>query len=366
MIAQGAPLNQVRLVDRAEEWNALVASAPEGHLLQSYEWGALKARHGWSVERLTATAEGSMAAAQVLWRATPLGPVGYVPRGPVSVGAHRGAPVPALPLLLSEIHRRGRARRALFLKIERNSPEAGPLPLLGFRRSRQTIQPKATLVLDLTQDLDTLLRRQHSKTRYNIRLAARQGVRVRRGDLADIPAFARLMAETGSRDGFGIRSAAYYRDVLDLLGPHAELLLAEHEGDVLAGVLVAKFNREAIYLYGASGARKRNVMPNHALQWEAICRARAAGCTTYDFWAVPPALLDRAPVGTEGDALPEAEEHERGDLWGVYRFKRGFGGKLIGYSGAYDYVYSRPRYWLWEHLVPRALTMLRRSRSMGD
>jgi lipid II:glycine glycyltransferase (peptidoglycan interpeptide bridge formation enzyme) len=363
MITQHAASSRVRTVDRTEEWNELVASSPEGHLLQSYQWGELKSRHGWSAERLAATAEGSMAAAQVLWRPTPLGPIAYVPRGPVFEPKGNEA---ALDLLLAEIHQKARARRALMLKVERNHPEPGPLPALGFRPSRQTVQPKATIIVDLTQDAETLLRRQHSKTRYNIRLATKQGVKVRRGNTADVPVFARLMAETGVRDGFGVRSAAYYRDVLHLLGDHAELLLAEHDGDVLAGMLVAKFNREAIYLYGASGTLKRNLMPNHALQWEAMRRAQEEGYPCYDFWAVPSAVLDRAPEGAEGDDLPEPAEHERGDLWGVYRFKRGFGGKLVGYSGGYDYVYSRPRYWLWEHLVPRALAILRRSRSMGD
>lgn len=364
MAIQQTSQQPVRTVDRADEWNAIVTSSPEGHLLQSYQWGELKTSHGWEAERLVATApDGTIAAAQVLWRRTPLGPVGYIPRGPVVSPKGEAA---AFTLLLQEVHRRARARGALFLKIERNGPEAGPLTKLGFRHSRQTVQPKATIIVDLTQSTETLLSRQHSKTRYNIRLAEKRGVTVRRGERADVAAFARLMAETGTRDGFAVRSATYYRDVLDLLGEHAELLLAEHEGDVLAGMLTARFNREAIYLYGASGAHKRQLMPNHALQWEAIRRAQDAGCTTYDFWAVPPALLTMAEPGTEGNDLPEAPEHERGDLWGVYRFKRGFGGRLVGFSGAYDYPYSRTRYWLWENLVPHALRLLRRSRSMGD
>lgn len=341
-------------------WDALVMAAPDGHLLQSFHWGEFKARHGWSVQRVCVNLDGAFAAAQVLWRRTPLGPVGYIPRGPVSVPSGHEA---ALRKLMREVHRSGRARGAVFLKVEPNCSDPAPLPHLGFRPSVQTVQPQVTLMIDLTVSLETLLRRMHPKTRYNIRLAHKKGVEVVRGDRRDLPTFVRMMRETAQRQGFGVRPYAYYRDVLAFLGDNAELLLAKHEGEVLAGIIVAKFNGEAVYLYGASSGHKRNLMPAYLLQWEAIRRAQEQGLTRYDLWAVPPDLAQLArtlPDGETAASLPPARPHRRGDLWGVYRFKRGFGGRLVAYCGALDYIYSPVRYALWQHFVPPMLAIVHR------
>jgi lipid II:glycine glycyltransferase (peptidoglycan interpeptide bridge formation enzyme) len=352
--------------DAAAEWDALVTAAPDGHLLQSYAWGEFKARHGWEVQRFRAEAGGGFAAAQVLWRESPLGAMGYIPRGPVVVPPTNEE---ALRDLMFAVHREGRARKAVFLKAEPNARDPGPLPRLGFRTSVQTVQPRCTLIIDLRQSLEAIRSRQHSKTRYNIQLAARKGVRVIKGGPDDVPTFCSLMMETGERDGFAARTPSYYEDAIRLLGDRVDLLLAEHEGDVIAGLLLTRFNGEAIYLYGASSSHKRNLMATYLLQWEAISRAREQGMQRYDFWAVPPELAPEADALAESDGsadkLPPFREHESGaDLWGVYRFKRGFGGKLVAYSGAYDYVYSSARYQLWQHMVPRALSVIRRNRRL--
>ena len=350
------------LVHDEKEWDGLVSSVPDGHLLQCYRWGELKARYGWTVERF-GTREGSTAAAQVLWRPTPLGPIGYIPRGP-ALGDPRD--LTAASVLMETIHEAARSRRAILLKVEPNTADPAPWPALGFRPSRLTFQPQATLIVDLVPDLDTIRRGQHPKARYNTGLAARRGVSVRTGGLEDLPAFFRLTSVTGMRDGFAIRSQAYFRDMLALLGHQAALLLAEHEGDLIAGILVARFNQEAIYLYGASGEEKRNLMPNHLLQWEAMRAARFDGCTQYDLWGIPNELATLAVEGAGGDELPEPQPHQRGDLWGVYRFKRGLGGRLRSYAGAYDYVYNPPAYWLWERALPHLRRLLKRGAPSGE
>lgn len=341
----------------AEEWDRLVAGAGRGHILQTYGWGELKAGHGWSVQRFKVDAPGGYAAAQVLWRHSPLGRMGYIPRGPVVVAEDE---TEALRRLFDGIHRAARRQKAVFLKVEPNAATPGSLPDLGFRKSDQTVQPAVTLVVDLGGELDAIMKHQHPKTRYNIRLAERKGVRVRVGTEADIDTFAAMMVETGARDGFAARPKAYYRDALRLLGERAELLLAEHEGDVLAGLFLTRFNGEATYLFGASTDHKRNLMPAYLLQWEAMRRAKECGMARYDFWGVPEELAAEArDTGGSADALPPWREHETGDLWGVYRFKRGFGGRLVTTCGAWDYVYQPSRYWLWQRAAPRGVALLR-------
>ncbi len=325
-------------------WDERVAAAPRGHLLQSWAWGELKARFGWRVRRVAVGA----ACAQVLFRPLPagLGTIAYVPKGPAADFGDRAA----LESLLEAIGPLARQQRAICLKIEPNledGPEAAALlRALDFRPSPQTVQPRRTLLVDLTAAPEAILARMKSKTRYNIRLAGRKGVTVRPGDEGDLPAFYRLMEITARRDGFGLHSRAYYEAVYRLfIAPgRGRLLLAEYEGQLLAGLVVLAFGDTAIYMYGASADEHRNRMPTYLLQWEAMRWAKAQGCRTYDLWGVP----------DEDEALLEAEFTRRRDgLWGVYRFKRGFGGRLTRSIGAWDRVYAPLRYRLYSLAVRR-------------
>jgi peptidoglycan pentaglycine glycine transferase (the first glycine) len=191
-----------------------------------------------------------------------------------------------------------------------------------------------------------------SKTRYNVRLAGRKGVVVREASEADLPAFHALMAITAARDRFGVHTPAYYEAAYRLFVPQdrARLLLAEVEGEPVAALMVFALPPRAWYFYGASGDAHRNKMPTYLLQWEAMRWARSLGCTAYDLWGVPDADEDRL----------EAEFKGRADgLWGVYRFKRGFGGRLVRSVGAWDRVYAPLRYRLYRWMLTARDRMLR-------
>ena len=255
------------------DWNSFVAASSQGHILQSSEWGQLKERFGWQVARLVIEDQGQwLAGAQILFRS--LGPqtIAYVPKGPVADLAD----AEVAQALLEALHSLCRQRRAILLKIEPDLAEdpapAQRLTELGFRPSPQTIQPRCTILLDLTPDAEDILARMKSKTRYNIRLAARKGVTVRQGMANDLPGFYRLMQLTGERDDFGIHSESYYQVAHQLFVPQdlARLFLATFEDKVLAGIMVFAFGQQAWYMYGASSDEHRNLMPNYLLQWEAI------------------------------------------------------------------------------------------------
>jgi lipid II:glycine glycyltransferase (peptidoglycan interpeptide bridge formation enzyme) len=343
----------VRMFDQEDDqvaWDGRVSATPGGHLLQSWAWGELKARFGWHAQRVAA----GPACAQVLYRALPggLGTIAYVPKGPAVDWADPAQGEAALRALLAAIEPLARQQRAICLKIEpdlEEDPASSPqmralLGGLGFRPSPQTVQPRSTLVVDLDADPEELLGRMKQKTRYNVRLAARKGVAVRAGDEADLPAFFQMMEVTAGRDGFGIHSRVYYETVHRLFVPSGlgRLLLAEHEGELLAGLVVLRFHDTAIYMYGASSDQKRNLMPTYLLQWEAMQWAREQGCRIYDLWGVP----------DEDEETLEAEFVARSDgLWGVYRFKRGFGGRLVRTVGAWDLVYAPLRYRLYTAAV---------------
>jgi lipid II:glycine glycyltransferase (peptidoglycan interpeptide bridge formation enzyme) len=188
----------------------------------------------------------------------------------------------------------------------------------------QAIQPARTILLDITPDEQTLLARMKEKWRYNVRLAGRKGVQVRIAQTAeDVQAWYALLQTTGERDQFGIHTLDYYVQAWKLLAEQeqAVLLLAEYEGQLLAGIFVTLFAHEAIYLYGASSNEHRNRMPNYLLQWEAIRWSRQRGALRYDLWGIP-----------ETDDKDEA-------MAGVYRFKRGWGGRVVSFAGCFERVY---------------------------
>jgi len=305
------------------DWNHFLSQHPNAHLLQTGEWGELKSAFGWKPVRVVNGEFG----VQVLFRKLPLGfTIGYIPKANPDAS------------LLPEIDKVCKSNRAIFLKLE---PDfwAGEQPgtwNLKLESSPHNIQPPRTIIIDIRGTEEEILAKMKQKTRYNIRLAEKKGVIVRAWD--NIEAFHEMMLVTGGRDGFGIHSLEYYKRAYELLHPGGlgEILVAEYEGKPLAALFVARNGNRAYYLYGASTNEERNRMPTYLLQWEAMKWAKARGCEEYDLWGVP----------DEDEETLEAEFQSRHDgLWGVYRFKRGFGGELKRAAQALDRVYNPLLYW---------------------
>ncbi|MGH2543161.1 MAG: lipid II:glycine glycyltransferase FemX [Ardenticatenaceae bacterium] len=320
-------------------WEGFVANEPAGNFLQTAAWGRFREGLGWRARRIAIRRDGVLAAgAQVLFRPLPPGRTfAYMPRGPVAPGP--GNEPALLERLFDGVHRLCRAAGALLLTVEPNwelpAQDARALNRLGFRATPATIQPAATILLDLRPPEEEILGQMHSKWRYNIRLSARKEVMVRVGDEKDFDLYHDLSTTTGERDAFAIRPRGYYKEMWRRFQPNrSRLLIAEYAGQALAAIIVVRVGKTATYLYGASSNEERNRMPNHALQWAAIQWARSEGCDWYDLWGIP----------TEVPADGEVEAYGEGGLWGVYRFKQGFGGRVVKYPGAFDYPYSRLGY----------------------
>jgi lipid II:glycine glycyltransferase (peptidoglycan interpeptide bridge formation enzyme) len=372
MIQQAEPTYRASTFKREASRSAYqqaLATMPNGHALQSWTWGDFKSRWGWQMMPLTMTIGESswepVATAMVLKRKVPRLPFSilYVPKGPAFDYKDRELRAS----VLSKLEKLGKQEKAIFVKIDpdvvqawgaeeaeiRPSPPGkqfiNELQQRGWRFSADQIQFRNTVELDLTQTEDDLLAAMHSKTRYNIRLAERKGITIRPGTEADLPVLAAMYAETSERDGFAIRPSAYYLDAWtsfrkDGMG---QILLAEYEGEAVAGVFLVKFGRTVIYMYGASTQKERNRMPNHLLQWEAIRWAKAQGFTIYDFWGAP-------------DDFVETDR-----MWGVWRFKKGFNGEVVRHIGAWDYPVRPFWYWVYTNAMPKYLNLLR-SRQTTD
>lgn len=206
----------------------------------------------------------------------------------------KAEPLDVAPLGLSSGRRRGKPRKK-------------------FKKSTN-IQPKKTLILDITKSEKELLKQMHHKTRYNIRLAERKNIKIKKNK-KDFEKFWKLLQQTSKRDGFGSHPKEYYKKMLKI--PGVELFLALQKTRVIAANIVVFYKKTCIYLHGASDYQCRNLMAPYLLQWHQILEAKKRGCVKYDFW------------GIDEKKWP-----------GVTRFKKGFSGKEINYPGAYDLIFQ--------------------------
>jgi peptidoglycan pentaglycine glycine transferase (the first glycine) len=351
-------------------WDAAIAGLPGAHILQTGEWGQFKARYGWQPLACLWREGAGMpvqAAALVLRRAIRGGlSLYYVPRGPLLDWANAGL----RSRVLDDLQHLARRPGTIFIKMDPElvtgwgipgtheartdlRGEAGLVDLQqrGWRFSNDQIQFRNTVCLDLSGDESQWLARMKQKTRYNIRLAERKGVRVRSAKPHELSLLYRMYAETSVRDGFVIRPESYYLYLWQSFWKQGlvDPLLAEvvEEGssalpEPVAGLILFHFAGRAWYLHGMSRSVHRERMPTYLLQWEAMRRARAAGASLYDLWGAP-------------DTFDESDS-----MWGVFRFKEGLGGQVVRTIGAWDFS-SRPLlYGLYTRLLPQLLNILRR------
>jgi peptidoglycan pentaglycine glycine transferase (the first glycine) len=386
-------------------WNSIIARLPNPHFLQTYEWGQVKAKYGWEPIYLAWDSQGKMkearnardlssfafypsAAALVLKRqiirsgfAARLS-ILYAPKGPLLDWANE----PLRSRVLDDLQSYARRQGAIFLKMDPDVVLGQGIPhteadvinytgqavksLLerrGWQYSSDQIQFRNTVLIDLAPSEQEMLTRMKQKTRYNIRLAEKKGITLRVGTQEDFSMLYKMYAETSIRDGFVIRDEGYYETVWKIFtenAPHpvsnlreasprdrspitnyelpsTEPLIAEVDHEPIAAIFVFYFARRAYYVYGMSRDVHRERMPAYLLQWEAMKRARARGCTFYDLWGAP-------EVFDETDSM-----------WGVYRFKEGLGGKVVRTLGAWDFAPSPFWYKMYSEAIPRLLDVMR-------
>lgn len=370
--------------DAVDLWDKLIARLNYSHFLQSAEWASVKRAYNWIPIPLVWIANGDTyrmkqfadsivgahgspcAAAMVLKRTMPLfgrylrTSILYVPKGPMLMDWGNND---LISTVLTDLAEYSRQSGALFMKIDpdviigsgepgetsaKSNPQTDSILKLfqdhKWQISEEQIQYKNTVSIDLDPTEDELLSQMKQKTRYNIRLARRKGVTIRDADRADFEALYYMYAETSLRDGFAIREKEYYFTLWGtfLDRGKGEALIAEVDGIAVAAVVILRFDRKAWYFQGMSTLNHRKKMPNYLLQWEAMKRAKNAGCRVYDMWGAP-------DVFTENDPL-----------WNVYRFKKGFGGEVIRHIGAWDYTAHPNLFWIYRHLVPLGLAAMRR------
>ena len=353
----------------------LAACENADSFLQSAMWGRFKSRFEWTAHAFVINWEhgGTRPLLALSRRIAPCLSMTYVPWGPELPDTFPPDPSlqAAVMLELARALRPLLPKTVAFIRFDppwfvgmgngdqesgvlstNRLPNADPTPFSfpsPFKKAAADIQPPDTVLIDLNSSAQEILAAMKPKWRYNVALAEKRGVVVSDAGEKGIDVFYRLLTETAARDGIAIHSGEYYRALFEecrtnkfgggeysgTVPQQLRLYIAGHDGDVLAAIVVLFRGKQAVYLYGASANVKRNLMAPYALQWRAMQDAQALGCSQYDLLGIPP---------------NEDPDHP---MAGLYRFKTGFGGRIVHRPGSWDYPYNPPLYALFcgaEHL----------------
>lgn len=331
-------MSEIITKEQIPEYEAFLQSHPKGHFAQSVLWAKQKPMWKWEaiVSRdQNGKIKGSLAV--LIRKIVPGLPftMMYGCRGPVTDLDDRET----MKDLIDGAKKLAKKYHSYVIKIDPDVPSTETaytkmLEELGFRLTGggatfDAIQPQYVFRLNTEgKTSEELLMSLPQSTRRKVRAGAKKGVTVEIRGKEAVPDFARLMLETGVRDGFVTREASYFENMLDNLGEHARLYMAYYEGQAIAGTLAIWYGDKVWYLYGASSNEHRNLMPNYMLQWSMIEWAVEKGCRIYDFRGVP---------GRVGEDHP---------LYGLYKFKLGFGGDYVEFVGEMDMVLNPPVNWM--------------------
>lgn len=288
-------------------------------LLQTKTWAAFRQDLGWQafdIEEIS-----------VLQKKLPFGKSFlYAPE----VAWQAISPEGRLENFLSKIQKIAENSKTLFFRLEiLDEFDDKIIEILkknGFIKAFEEIQPEWRQIIDISKSEDEILAQMKQKGRYNIRVAEKHGVEIKKSE--NINDFYEIFRETAKRDGFQIRPKQYFEKLMEKFSENgiAELMLAKYNGKTIAALIATFYSDVATYLYGASGNANRNLMAPYLLHFEVMKRAKVKGCKTYDLLAVAP---------------PEAENHKYA---GISRFKEQFGGRTVHLVGSWDLVY-KPRWY---------------------
>lgn len=320
-------MQTVEIINK-EELNDFLMSQKNNQFIQSWQWGEFQEKVSGKVWRLGVKDNNELvASAKIITKELPAGKkYFYCGRGPIITDNTKK--LEAARMIFEEIEKLADKENIMFLRFD----PVQPIDELDYKTGGKEaliktfdVQPSHTLILDLSKSLEDLLMEMHQKTRYNIGLADKKGVKIVEGGKSRFEEFWNLLDQTSDRDKFRPHGRNYYEAMLLLENSPIKLFFAEYEGRPIATALVSYFGDTATYLHGGSSNEDRNVMAPYLLQWHAIKLAKANGQKFYDFHGI---------------------DEER---WpGVTRFKKGFGGMDVTYPGTFDLVYDQGWYAIYQ------------------
>ncbi len=310
-----------------KEWENLLDSCAETGFMQSLHWAQFKAACEQRVIHITIRASDKLIAGTLLYtskdekRPTVL----ISPYGPVLPWHNEALAKECLKQIIFKAQEIAEALNAVTLRIEPRVPHPQPPLLREFSQAPVNLIPADTMILDLNRSKSLILQEMKPKCRYNIGLSQKSGVVVEEVQASENSAeiaFS-MLQEASIRDKFFLEPFEFFEKLLSTLTPSKflRILIAKHDEEVLGVLLLICCGKQATYLYGGISNQKRNLMVGYALQWKAIEIARAAGCTSYDFYG-----YDKFQNPNHSYAK-------------FSRFKSGFGGEAKRFIGAQDYMF---------------------------
>lgn len=312
------------------------------HIIQSWEWGEARKNLGTQLLRYGIFKDDKLSLAfQLTIHKIPFTNyfVGYLPKGPL--------PNKELAQALKKI---GQENNCAFIKLEPNIEVTGNrLQVTGnYIRSPKPLFTKFNFVLDLTPTEEDLLKNMHQKTRYNIKVAQKHGVKIEeRTDDEAFKIYLKLYFETTKRQNYHGHNEYYHTKIWETLKKAnlARILIASLNSEPLTAWMLFNFRDTLYYPYGGSSKSHTEVMANNLICWEAIKLGQKLNLKYFDMWGA---------LGP--DANPQ-------DPWyGFHKFKAGYGGKLTEYIGTYDLVLNWPLYIMFtlvDKLTPLKLFLLK-------
>lgn len=219
---------------------------------------------------------------------------------------------------------KAKEEKCIFVKIEPNSEKFNKPHGFDVRKGERMFA-YATFLIDLKKSEEELLSSMHPKTRYNIRLAQRKGVIVKVGHTQKMfEEFLILFKETEKRHNFFNHPDNYYRTLFSIFSDSkmVEIATGYFEREPLASMMLLLYKDTLFYPYGGSTHLYKEKMAFNLVFWEAILLGKKRGCHYLDLW----------------NCLAPEQETPDHPWYGFHRFKKGFGGELVRFCGAYDLV----------------------------
>ena len=327
--------------DETGYFDNLIANSPGPEFAQTAVWAHFKSQSWRPLHYLYGEAGEPLIAITIWLRKLPLLPfyLAYAPRGPILLKTVGESSLPEFwPELRIELHKRG----AFALKLDpawTDDLQAEQLKAVGFRpvHSDQPfggIQPKCTFRLDIAAEPDELLASIPKKIRYNIRYPEKNGVVYRQGTKADVPDLMAVLQDTSRRKKFLGRNAAYYERLLEVMGERAALIIGTKDEQVVAASITIVCGRQAWAVYGGMMREYAQLRAYYGLNWQRMLWAKSKGATSFDFSGVP---VDRS---------------EDSPLYGLYQFKKSFGGDFVEFIGEFEQPVRPFLYWCWQTFAP--------------
>ncbi len=314
------------------EWDAFVASTPFGHHVQTSLWGQVKSALGYRTKRIIASEEGKIVGGGQLLikRITPWVSIGFMPKGPIYLDGN-----PIFGKLFSDaLDKIVRTNHLRFLALQppyENSELSKIFFVAGLRPSWLELTSSSTILIDLSQDIEQILAQMKRQTRQNIRRSEREGITCREGDGSDIATFYRFHVATSKRQGFTPYTENYYQKMWQIFktNDNIRLIISEFAGEAISALLLIAFNDTVIAkILGWSGQYPER-RPNDALFWASILWAKSHGYHYFDLEGI-----DRRCAIKIQQGQPLDEEMKDSYTF----FKLGYGGQVVVYPQAYDYI----------------------------